>query len=573
MPLDAVVLSALRDELTGPLTGARIDRISMPERDLLILSVHSRQEGNRRLLLSLRPGSARVHFTNEVFENPAQPPMFCMLLRKHIAGARIAAVEQPPYERVLLLRMEGQDELGVTARPTLAVELMGKGLNLVLVGEDGRILDCLRRVDYESGARRALLPGLFYSLPPGQPKPGFFSLTPDQRRELLRQAGEDGDPVRWLLDTFGGLSPLLCRELALEGWAGLEAAMEALAARVEARELVPVMLLEQGAPKDFSFMPLRQYGEAATQEIRPSFSQLLDEFYARRDRAESLRRRGAELARTAHTARERLLRKLAAREQELRATEDRELYRLRGELITANIYRLHRGMESFQAQDYYQDGCPEVTIPLDGRKTPQQNAALNFRRYAKAKTAASVLTGLIADCREEIAYLDSVLDELSRAEGDRDLGEIRRELVQGGYLREKPGGKRPRQAAPRRPLRFLSSAGREILVGRGNVQNDELTFHVARRTDLWLHVQKVPGSHVIVSQAEGPADRETVLEAASLAVTYSQARDGGKAAVDYTQVRNVKKPAGARPGRVIYTDYATVITQGDETLARRLSRE
>ncbi len=573
MPLDAMVLTALRRELEPSLTGAKIDRISMPERDVLVLSVHSREGGSRRVLLSVRPGSARIHFTEQSYENPPQPPMFCMLLRKHLLGGRIKALEQPAGERLLLIRIDAADEMNVHSDRTLALELMGKGLNLVLVDDNGRILDCLRRMDYENANRRALLPGLFYQLPPPQAKPSFFCVEDEELARLLSLADRNGEPDRWLLDTFGGLSPLLCRELALDGWDGLETNLTELRRRLDREEFTPVMLSEQGKPKDFSFFPIRQYGETAENTVYPSFSGMLDAFYAQRDRQENMRRRSSELTRAVRTARDRLRRKIAAREQELLSTDKREEYRRRGDLITANMYRLKKGMRSFETQDYYEDGCPEVTILLDERKSPQQNAAAQYKLYTKAKTANRMLTELLAAAREEEAYLESVLHELDQAENDRDLDEIRAELITGGYIREKSDGKRRKRPAPRKPLRFLSDTGREILVGRGNTQNDELTFHIARKSDLWLHVQKVPGSHVIVSQAEGEADETTLRQAAVLAVTYSQAREGGRAAVDYTQVRFVKKPTGARPGRVIYTEQSTLTAHADEKLAERLRQE
>ncbi len=350
MPLDAMVLTALRREMEAPLVGAKIDRISMPERDVLILSVHSREAGGRKLLLTTRPGSARIHFTEQTYENPPQPPMFCMLLRKHLLGGRITALEQPPGERVLLLRIDAVDEMNCHGARTLILELMGKGLNLLLVGEDGRILDCLRRVDYEDTARRALLPGLYYRLPPEQDKPSFFRMERDELERRLAAADRTAPPEQWLMDSFGGLSPLLCRELSLDGWEGLSRAVRDLRDRLDREEFTPVMISLHGAPKDFSFMPLRQYGDLAEQTEYPDFSRLLDAFYARRDRMEDLRRRSAELTRTARTARDRLRRKIAAREQELLATEKREEYRRRGDLITANMYRLKKGMRSFEAQ-------------------------------------------------------------------------------------------------------------------------------------------------------------------------------------------------------------------------------
>ena len=566
MPLDAIMLTALRRELAQTLTGAKVDRIGMPEKDLLILSLRSRSEGTLRLLLSLRPGSARIHLTQQTYENPAQPPMFCMLLRKHLLGARLTGLEQPEGERLILLRFDASDELGLHSKRTLVLELMGKGINLILADADGRILDCTRRLDYSENARRALLPGLFYTLPPAQSRPSFFRTEAGEFSELAARADRGRDCSKWLQDSFGGLSPALCRELAVDGWEGLEAQAFALRERVRCEDFHPILISEEGRPRDFCFQRLRQYGRQADQTELSSFSELLDVFYAQRDRQENLRRRSSELTRVVNTTLSRLRRKIAAREQELFETRKREEYRRRGDLITANIYRLRRGMDSFEAQDYYDEAGSAVTIPLDPRKTPQQNAAANYKLYQKAKTAHRVLTDLIAASREEEAYLESVAQELTLAGGERDLAEIRAELTSSGYLKPKPGAKRSKKTAPSRPMRFVSASGGEIWVGRNNAQNDELTLHTAHRGDLWLHVQKLPGSHVIVPQRDGPADEDTVRFAADLAATFSGASDGERTAVDCTLVRNVKKPSGAKPGRVVYSDYETRIGRSDHTL-------
>ena len=567
MPLDAVTLTGLTKELSATLPGSKIDKITMPERDLVILSLHSREAGKQKLLLCARPGSARLHLTEQSYENPPQPPMFCMLLRKHLTGARITEVIQPPFERMVTLCLDAQDELGVVSRKRLILELMGKCVNLVLLDEDGRVLDCLRRADYETNEKRPLLPGLFYNPPPAETKPCFFTLSAEERRELWRNARAERETDKRILDTFSGLSPLICRELARS--ADVEAAMDALAAMVEQESYRPTLLREGSKPRDFSFTPIRQYGELVKNESHESFSALLDAFYAQREKAELIHRRSAELQRTAKTARDRLARKLDARRRELAATEKREEYRRTADLITANIYRLKRGERSFEAQDFYQEDCPTVTIPLDVRKTPQQNAAAYYKLYNKAKTANRVLTELIEGSEEEIAYLDSVLHELSRADCDRDLSDIRRELIAGGYLKANEKERRQKQPSLRKPLRFLTTSGTEVLIGRSNEENDQLTLHTARRADLWFHVQKLPSSHVILSQAEGEATEQDIMEAATLAATYSQSA-GGKVAVDYTMVRFVKKPAGARPGRVFYTDYRTLIVEPNEELAARL---
>ena len=567
MPLDAVCLTALRKELTRELTGAKIDKINMPERDLVILTLHLREGGNRKLLISARSGSARLHFTEKSFENPAQPPMFCMLLRKYITGARIAAVEQPGMERMVTLVLDSKDELGDESRKRLTLELMGRSVNLVLVGSDGRILDCLRRADMETNSVRPLLPGLFYDDPPKETKPGFFELSREERERLYLTAPREEEEDQRILHTFSGLSPLWCRELAASG--DVCGAMERLSVLVENGDYTPVLLREGEKPRDFSFAPIRQYGDYVTTETFPDFSSLLDAFYTRRDQQELLRRRSSDLTHAAKTARDRLLRKLDARQRELKATEKREEYRRTADLITANIYRLHKGMRSFEAQDFYQEDCPTVTVPLDVRKTPQQNSAAYYKLYTKAKTANRVLTELIAESEEEIRYLDSVLHEITRAETERDLSEIRAELTEGGYLKANPKQRRPKQPSRRQPLRFMTDGGREVLVGRSNTENDQLTLHTARRTDLWFHVQKLPGSHVILSQNEGEASEKDIRQAAVLAATYSQS-GGGKTAVDYTEVRRVHKPSGARPGMVIYTDQTTILAEPDPALAERL---
>ncbi|MCQ2438444.1 MAG: NFACT family protein [Oscillospiraceae bacterium] len=570
MPLDAVALTGLTAELNESIVGSKIDKINMPERDLVILSLHSRESGKQKLLLCARPGSARLHLTEQSYENPSQPPMFCMLLRKYLTGARITAVVQPPFERMVTLELDSSDELGVVSRKRLVMELMGRYVNLVLIGEDGRILDCLRRADYETNERRPLLPGLFYAEPPVETKPCFFMLTAEERLSLYERSSAEREPDQKLLDTFGGLSPLICRELASSS--NLPAAMDALAAMAEQGSYRPTLLREGARPRDFSFTPIYQYGSAVKNESYCSFSELLDAFYAQRELQELIRRRSSELQRTAKTARDRLARKLDARQRELKATEKREEYRRTADLITANLYRLKRGERSFEAQDFYEEDCPTVTVSLDPRKTPQQNAAAYYKLYNKAKTANRVLTELIAGSEEEIAYLDSVLHELSRAECDRDLSDIRRELIAGGYLKPNEKERRAKTPAPRKPLRFLTDSGMEVLVGRGNEENDRLTLHTARRTDLWLHVQKIPGSHVILSQQEKQASEQDILQAAVLAATYSQS-GGGKTAVDCTLVRFVKKPAGARPGRVIYTDQKTYIVEPDAELAARLRQK
>lgn len=573
MPLDAVTVSALAKELSERLEGGRIDKVQQPERDMLLLSLRAKGE-NLRLVIAAGTGNARAGITRGSFENPAEPPMFCMLMRKHLVGARILSVTQPEYERLLIFTLDTHDELGVQSEKKLAVELIGRSANAVLIGADGRIIDCMRRMDFAGDALRRMLPGMIYRLPPKQEKPVFFALDPEQRRALIASADKTVPVDKWLMDSFSALSPLICRELAYRcnnDYVNLPDACDALCEAVAAGELAPWLISIDGKPKDFSFMAISQYGPAAQLERYDSFSEMLDTFYTRRDRAEQQRRRSHDLTKTVRTLRDRQQRKLAAQREELRRTEGREDIRHQAELVTANIYRLRRGDRSLECEDYYDPACPVVHIELDPLKTPQQNAAALYKEYNKLKAAEQHLTVLTREGERQLDYLNSVLDELERAETDRDLSDIRRELTETGYIRARKGGKAER-VKPQSPLKFVSDDGLEILAGRSNAQNDELTLKLARRTDYWLHTQRVHGSHVIIRcEGEEPPPR-TLEQAAGIAAYYSQARGAGKVQVDYTMVRNVRKPSGALPGKVIYTDHKTLLAESDGALAERLKR-
>ncbi len=572
MPLDAVTLRGLTRELKKSAEGARIDRVQQPEKDVLLLSLHT-HEGNRRLLLSASVSGARVQFTERSFENPAEPPMFCMLLRKHLVGARIRSIEQPETERMLLFRLLTRDEMGDESEKTLSVELIGRSANIILVGADGRIIDCLRRMEY-GGEGRGMLPGMIYRLPPKQEKTPFFD-CPDEELSARLETIENGVEIdRELLDRFSGLSPLICRELAYRSRGAHELLTQnafALRETVAAGEFVPTLVSIDGTARDFSFMSINQYGPVAQTERFDDFSSLLDAFYARRDREESRRRRSRELLRSVRGACERLERKLALQRRELNDTAGREEIRRRAELITANIYRMKKGQSELVCEDYFTEGCHEIRIALDPLKTPQQNAAALYKDFSRKKAAEEHLTVLISEGEKQREYLSTVLDEIERAETERDLADIRRELFQTGYLKKQRGTKADR-SKPQAPLRFQSSDGYEILVGRSNMQNDELTFKTARRTDLWLHTQRIHGSHVILRTDGLEPPQRTLEEAASLAAYYSQGREAGRIPVDYTQVRHVKKPSGALPGAVLYTDYATLLSEASEELVSKLKK-
>ena len=570
MALDAILLSGIIAELRPKLIGARIDKVQQPERDKILLSVRGGE--NLRILIDAGAGSGRLQQTKMSFENPAEPPMFCMLLRKYLTGGRIEAIEQPDWERLAIVNITSRSELGDKVDLRLAVELMGRSSNLVLIGSDGRIIDCLRRMDYGGDAERRLLPGMIYRLPPKQRKPLVFDLSQEELTAALAASDAGKSADKRIMDCFSGLSPLVCRELACrsgDNAANLPEAIAAFIDSIRAGELTPTLFTEDGKPKEYSFMQLRQYNGVYEQREFESFSELLDAYYSKRDVLERRRRRSRELSHHVKTARDRIARKLTAQKSELQKCSERDDIRRCAELLTANLYRVHKGDGSVTVEDYYEPGCPQRTIRLDALKTPQANAAAMFKEYNKLKTAEQHLTTLIAEGERQLEYLNSVLDETERAETEDDLAEIRAELIGTGYIK-KPRGTKERRHKKQGPMRFVSSDGFDILVGRSNAQNDELTTKTARRTDIWLHTKTVHGSHVIISCDGLTPTERTIEEAAKLAVYYSQARDGGKTQVDYTMVRNVRKPSGSLPGKVIYTDYSTLSVSADKALAEKL---
>lgn len=556
MPLDALCLSGLVHELNGALSGARIDKIYQPGRDEVVLALRA-PGGNVKLLLSANPNHPRPQLTQLPRENPDAPPMFCMLLRKHLSGGRILSIAQPHLERVVEIRLEALDELGDRVERRLVLEAMGRHSNLILLDGEGRITDCLRRVDGDMSARRQVLPGLFYRLPPAQAKLDPTALDRGELERLLAAAPPQAQADQWLLDAFGGLSPLVCRELACRAGGSTDARLDAMGQEgrrrlldglegllkdVQENRFTPVMVTIDGRPKDFSFLPLEQYGSAAGLTPFPTFSQLLDQFYEQRENQERIRQRGQDLIRSVTNARDRLTRKLANQDRELTATLDRKRLRQYGDIITSNFHAMDRGMARLRATDFYDPEGREVEIPLDPLLTLQQNAAKYYKEYNKAKTAQRMLTIQMEKGRGELDYLNSVLENITLAEGERDLQEIRQELVDTGYLCRPSKAKGREKRASSKPMEFCSSAGLRIAVGKNNTQNDLLTCKLAAKGDIWLHTQKIHGTHVILFTQGRTPDPGSLQEAACLAAWFSQGRESGKVPVDYTPVKYVKKP-------------------------------
>ena len=573
MPMDGITLGAVAEELTAALSAGRVDRIQQPEKDEIVLTIRAGGK-NHKLLLSANPNHARAHLTRAQVTSPDTPPMFCMLLRKHLGGARFLRVEQQGADRVLHVCFEAMDELGDLCRRTLVLEVMGRHSNLVLLEENGRIVDCARHVTQDISRVRELLPGLPYEAPPAQDKLNPYTAEEQDYIDALSPlVGQRIDKA--ILQTVSGVSTQLSRELSFRicgqeqaelSIGLLTGAAERLHAFFAQRHTAPTLLVdEQENPIDvFPFPYLSRSGER--QRARDSLSEAIEEFYLQRDRRDRIREKSHALRRFLQNALERAEKKRAIQLQTLQDAKDRDQLRKKGDLITAQMHAMERGKAFVDVPDYYEEGMPLLRIELDPALSPAENAQRYYKRYNKLKAAAELTKEQLQKNEEEIAYFEGQLDNLDKCMAMEELAEIRQEMEREGYLRQSSGRKKQKEA-PSKPMAFRSSAGLTILVGKNNVQNDRLTFSAAPE-ETWLHAKDMPGSHVILRSAR--PDQASLLEAAKLAAWFSRGKHGQNVPVDYTLRRYVKKPSGARPGYVIYTNQTTLFVDPDESLVARL---
>ncbi len=583
MALDGLFLSKLKDEFASRVVSARIDKIQQPSKDEVLFSLRGKT-GQEKLLCCVRADAPRLHLTTQSAESPQLPPMFCMLLRKYLVGARVTDVRQIGLDRILFLDLDATTEIGDRTKLTLCAETMGTYSNLILIGEDGRIIDAMKRIDYAASSVRQILPGLPYTLPQQQDKLCLETETAETiAAAVLSRGGKLLSSAA--LQTIQGISPLIAREIAYR-CTGADETVAALT-QPQIQNLYAVLgemkaalhtdpdcwmvLDKNGAPKEIASLRIYQYEGMCEVKRFESASALLDAFYQERDRAARLTQRGHELFKTLHNLSERTLRRVSVQKEELRQSADRDKYKLWGELITANLHRLQKGSDVYTVENYYDSMAP-LAIAVDPARDPTQNANRFYREYRKAKTAEAILTERIAQGEAELQYFDSVLDALSRAESERELYAIREELHDGGYLRKKSGKKQQKQKALP-PLAFRSSDGYRIFVGRNNIQNDRLSLKTANKRDWWFHTQQSPGSHVILETVDGEASDRAMEEAAVIAATYSKAKDSSLVPVDYTRVKQLKKPVGAKPGKVIYHEYYTMIVTPDKEKCAALQTE
>lgn len=558
MALDGIFLYHLKNEVAEFAVGSRIEKIHQPSKEELVLSLRSR-EGAKKLLLSCRADTAGVYFTSYPPENPAKPPMLCMLLRKHLTSSKIVSIEQDGLERIIKINVRATNELGDDVMFTLAVEIMGRYSNIILINQDGVIVDALRRVDESKSHIRTILPGEKYVAPPAQDKLNIF--TDDENEIKTRLSSSNKSPAKAFQDTVMGVSPIICREY--------ENGVSFYEIKKYALNPVPVAVITQ-SPLDFAFMPIKQYGTLAEIKEFNSFSETLDFFYHEKVSADRMRQRSGELFRTLQNLQERAVRKSLNRQKELEDCADREKYKIWGDIISANQYMLSKGALYYDLPDFY-NGNEMVRIPANPALNPVQNAQRYYKEYRKKQIAKEKLTGFIKEAQEEADYLDSVIDSLSRAQTNGEITEIKNELIQTGFIKRKLP-KNAKAVKILKPDEYESTEGYKIFVGKNNVMNDRLTLKTAGNYDLWFHVKDTAGSHVVVKSDGREFTDKLIREAAMLAAYNSKAKSSSNVAVDYTIIKNVKKPNGAKPGMVIYTDYKTEYVTPNSTELERIKR-
>ena len=574
MALDGAFLRYVVCEMREKLDGMRVEKIFQPNRDEIVVAFRG-VGGAYKVLMSARANSPRVNITSYPPENPQTPPMLCMLLRKKLTGARLREIKQYGLERVVRFIFDGTDELGDKIELSLIAEIMGKYSNVIFVDGDDNVIDALKRVDLSMSSQRLVLPGLSYQLPPAQNKLDPLESGAEEIIKRIKQSEKALLLSKALLSTVQGVSPIVCREIEYitgrgaelntkemseEYYSRLEYFLKRTVNEIRQVKGEPCMVQSiDGKLLDFSFMNILQYGTGAKTVRFESFSELLDNFYLERDKIERMRVKGQDLLKQLSNITDRLTRKINAQKAELASSEDREHLRIKGDLLQANLYKIEKGATEVELENFYDENLSKIKIKLNPALTAGQNAQRYYKNYRKAKNAQQFLAVEIERAQQELIYIDSVFDSLSRAETERELSEIKQELVLSGYIKKIRSKQKPKEAL--KPLEFTSKSGLKILVGRNNLQNDSLTLKKSKNYDLWFHTKNIPGSHtVICTQGETPDD-ETILYAAQLAAYHSRARQSSKVPVDYTLIKYVSKAQGAKPGMVIYKNQKTLFVK------------
>lgn len=551
MAFDGIVTMAAAKEMRPVIISGKIDKVYQPEADELVFNIHTKR-GNVKLYASVNPAAARIHFIENSLQNPPAPLPFCMLLRKHIQGARVTDVAQVGSERIIEISLETLNELGFTVSKKLIFEIMGKHSNIVLLDiSSGKIIDCIKHVSIDVNRVRQLLPGIIYKYPPAQDKIPFKELLPEGSPSVFLPP-----EAKAIQRTVGGVSPSFAQEMAASE--DPLSFLRSAARIIEEGRFCPVVYSDdKGSPKEFHIIPLSEYEDVCQKKEFDSLSLCLEYYYAHKQSSNKLHQKASDLERSVSSQLDKLYLKEQRLREDLLKAENSESLRLYGELLTANIHQVRPGDKSTSVINYY-DGST-VTIPLDPRLSPSKNAQQYFKKYGKAKTAVKEKQLQLRTNESDIKYLDSVMSYLKNASDVSEIEALRRELEETGYLRKRkiPGGFKEKKISSK-PYRYILPGGCEVLVGRNNRENDILTFKTASSRDIWMHTKDIPGSHVIVKTSCEEISDEDLYTAASIAAYHSKGRESENVPVDYVKVKYVKKPAGAKPGMVIFTNNKTV---------------
>lgn len=578
MSLDGAFLYATKKELEF-LIGSRVDKIHQPSREEIVISFRA-MGGNHKLLMSSSGSSARVHITNSHIDNPKAPPMFCMLMRKHLGNGKLIDIRQDGLERILFLDFEAMNELGDMVKICVAIEIMGRYSNIIIINGEGKIIDSIKRVTEDMSCQRLILPGMKYQFPPRDDRLNLLNYDENEIRQRLNSYDKT-ELSKALLKSFEGVAPVLTREWSFYATKGNTVSSDSLTEsmwdrlffiikdtknKLDNSECCFTIIKEKtGALKDFSFIRINQFANLMLTTQTNSACETLDYFYTKRDDDARLKQRANDIFKVIVNAIERITKKISVQHEEIRKCDNKNELKLMGDLISSNIYRISKGDSSVEVENFYEENSPIVKIKLDVRLTPSQNAQRYYKEYRKAETAQKKLAEQIEKGEGELAYLDSVFDALSRAKSENDATELRLELAEQGYIKAYKSKYKQPKAQP--PLEFRSSDGFTILVGRNNKQNDKLTLKTAEKTDYWFHTHDIAGSHVIIrTNGETPTDT-AIMEAANLAGYHSKAHSSAQVPVDYCLVKFVKKPSGAKPGMVIFTNNKTVYVSPNQELA------
>lgn len=567
MSFDGVFTHAIIDELNEQLVNGRVSKIHQPYQNEIVLVMRANRK-NFKLLLSAHPSYARIQLTDIPYENPSTPPQFCMMMRKHLEGAILESIEQIDNDRIVRFLFKSRDEIGDIQNVMLVVELMGRHSNIFIVEQDTmRILDTIKHVPSSQNTYRAIMPGATYSAPPHQDKLNPFEATEKEVTAVLAKESELTTAKKFQ-EHFQGLGSDTINELIYrteEQAKPFEEVFTSFFDTIKNRLTEPTLTT---GTKKTSFSPLPYLSLEGSRMSFPTLSQLLDEVYHNKAEKDRVKQQAANLFHLLRTELQRNKKKLKKLQRELVETEGADEYRIKGEILTAFLHEMEKGQSSIELNNFYDDNRP-MTIDLDPRKTPSQNAQRYFSKYQKLKNAVSHLHQQMNQTQSEIDYLDTIATQLDLAT-PKDVNEIKEELIEQGYLKKKTKKKQPKQKISK-PDQYYSSDGTSILVGKNNLQNDQLTLKTARKSHIWLHTKDIPGSHVIIQDSE-PSE-ETLLEAANIAAYFSKSRLSASVPVDYVEVKRVRKPNGAKPGYVIYEGQHTVFVTPDEKIVTLLKAE